>query len=268
MSAAVQPTPANNSYSWIQMVADTVARFDDAPENRMTTWSQPCVIKGSPSVVYARGLHESCSTLFHYLQNFAFCNDLKLVEDRRVDRMKVTNDRRKSWAPVVALGAGMMLRDTPFDGASLIPSTPHELRSGEPELSAPELIALAAEVRVSGSYQELASNGMLIPKNSTDYSIAHYHAETEMLGQRRPVSYFEGKTFHAVGYRSGDQVVLQVLVGGGPFSAPRLWGPVQRMARDPVELHYLQGLDGRDGFGIFKVTYYLDSDGPALAQYR
>ncbi|MEM7292145.1 MAG: DUF3579 domain-containing protein [Pseudomonadota bacterium] len=253
-----QPIAASGNYSWIQMVSDTIARFDQDPNQRMHSWIQPCVIKAMPSVVHEKNLHESCSTIFHYLQNFAFCNDLKLVEDRRSDRIEVTTDRRQAWAPVVALGAGMMLQKTQFSANSLVPSTPHELRSGEPELDAVSLINLAAKIRTHGEHQSLTSNGMLIPNASDDYLIGHYRNRTTLFNQDRDVSYFEGKSFHAVGYASGDQVVLNVLVGGGPFNAPRLWGPVQRMARDPVQLHYLQGRGGRDGFGIFNVAYYLE----------
>ena len=252
--AAVTP-----QYSWIQMVADTISRFGTEPGSQLSTFIQPCVIRGEPSIVHEKNLHESCSTLYHYLQNFAFCNELKLVEDRRTDRIEVVRDRRQSWAPIIALGAGMMLRETNLAVSDLAPSTPHELRSGEPDLSPHDMISLAAGARSAGSHTELGSNGMLIPNNLGSYTIDHHQSETELFGVTRSVSYFEGKNFHALGYHSGDQIVLNVLVGGGPFSGPRLWGPVQRMARDPVQLHYFAGNEGRDGFGVCSVAYYLDS---------
>ena len=77
-------------------------------------------------------------------------------------------------------------------------------------------------------------------------------------GQSRVVNYFEGKSFYALGYLSGDQLCLQILVAGGADSAPKLWGAIQRMTRDPLQFHYLPGGNNQQGFGIFKSVYYLE----------
>ena len=254
----IDPQPG---YSWIQLVSDTIERFGGGSEGQLHTDVQPCVIKGIPSVIYEKNLHESSSVLFHFVQNFASCNKLNLVEDQRSDRVEISHDRRQNWAPLVALGAGMMLRETRYKSASLVPSIPHELRSGEPAMEASEVVNLSARIRSEGLFTELESKGLLIANNCRRYSIRHYHMELNFRGGRREFSYFEGKIFHALGHLSGDQIVLNVLVGGGPFNAPRLWGPVERMARDPVNLHFLRGHGSRDGFGVFQVIYYLDAEG-------
>ncbi len=241
------------------MIADIIEQSCDMPGNKLYTSVQPSIIRSKPSVVYEKNLHESCPILFHFIQNFAYCNDLILVEDRRTDRVEVNWNRRRSWAPMVALGAGMMLQSMQCESASLVPSTPHELRSGEAELEADEVIDLSARVRDQGRFTELESNAMLIPVTSNRSLISHYELELEFRGGRRPFSYFEGESFHALGYLSGDQIVLDVLVGGGPFVAPGLWGSVQHMARDPVQLQYMPGSGGNYRFGVFKVTYYLES---------
>ena len=255
---SIDNNAAGASYSWIQMVADTIQRFSTAPRDNFYTMVQPCVIKGHMSVVYARNLHETQPILFAYLQNFTVFNDMKLVEDRRVDRAEVINERRQQWAPVVALGAGMMLRNTRKTGDELVPSTPHILRSGERDRPARNIIEIAAQVRGLGVYSKLESNSMLTPNLKRRYAINYYEHQIQEDRGARVYSYFEGKNFHALGFLSGDQICLNTLVAGGPFNAPRLWGPIQRMARDPVQLHYMRGRGGMDGFGIFKAVYYLE----------
>ncbi len=255
------PIGQQPGYSWIQLVSDTIERFGRGSDGKLYTDVQPCVIKGFPSVIYEKNLQESSSTLFHFVQNFATCNNLKLVEDQRVDRLEVSRDRRQNWAPLIALGAGMILQETKYKTAGLAPSVPHELRSGEPVMDASEVVNLCARIRGEGMFTELESKSLLIAKNCRPCSIRHYHMELDFHGGRREFNYFEGKVFHALGHLSGDQIVLNVLVGGGPFNAPCLWGPVERMARDPVRLHFMPGHGSRDGFGIFQVTYYLDAEG-------
>ena len=253
----------STGYSWIQMVADTIKRFEDKPANNLFTSVQPCVIKGCQSIVYEKSLHEREPTLFHYLQNFTLYNQMKLIEDRRTDRATVVKERRKNWAPLVALGAGMMLKGTQFKSAELVPSTPHVLRSQEINLNARELINTAAVVRSFGRMSELTSNGILIPHQKRGMTINYYEYEVDAAkpsGKTASTvfSYFEGKSFHALAHLSGDQICLNTLIAGGPFGAPRLWGPVNRIARDPVQLHYMKGRGGMDGFGVFNVAYYLE----------
>ena len=252
---------AGANYSWIQMVADTIQRFSTEPSDNFHTMVQPCVIKGHMSVVYERNLHETQPLLFAYLQNFTIFNDMKLIEDRRKDRAHVIRERRQQWAPVVALGAGMMLRNTHRVGDELVPSTPHILRSGEKDRHARDIIEIAAQVRALGTFSKLESNSMLTPNLKRRYAINYYEHQIQEREAERVYSYFEGKNFHAVGYLSGDQICLNTLVAGGPYNAPRLWGPIQRMARDPVQLQYMRGRGGMDGFGIFKAVYYLEYAG-------
>lgn len=252
-------------YSWIQMVADTLQRFSTAPEDNLFTMVQPCVIKGCPAVVFERDLHNKEPILFKYLQSFAVFNEMKLIEDRRADRAEVVMERRQQWAPVVALGAGMMLRNSQHLGGELVPSTPHVLHSGEAGRSAREVIQLAARLRGAGRLSELESNSMMTPNRKRSYVVNYYEQEIEERGSHRVFSYFEGNNFHALGYLSGDQICLHTLVAGGPFNGPRLWGPIQRMARDPVQLHYMKGRGGLDGFGVFQAVYYLEYTGSSAS---
>ena len=52
----IDPQPG---YSWIQLVSDTIERFGSGSEGKLHTDVQPCVIKGIPSVIYEKNLHES-----------------------------------------------------------------------------------------------------------------------------------------------------------------------------------------------------------------
>jgi hypothetical protein len=252
--------PAASSYSWIQMVADTLERFQPGEANREQTRVQPCVIRGKPALVHASDLAERSPALYRYLKNFAQIGEIQLIADRRGEAAQVREERRRHWAPVVALGASMLFTESGESKDMPRPSMPQVRRNIEDDpLDVFQVVKLAAEVRAHGDRVRLNANGMLVQNRGQQHHIDHFQHTLAAFGSARRYSYFEGKSFHALGYRIGDQLSLDVLVGGGPLNAPRLWGPIRRMARDAVEFHLVRGRGEADAFGVMKASYYLDA---------
>lgn len=259
-SQEIEAVRSNNvPYSWIQMVADTLARYQPTVENRESTRVQPCVIRGKPALVHVGNLSERSPMLHGYLQNFASSNNIHLLADRRGRSEQVDDERRRHWAPVVALGASMLFAESGESECLPRPSTPQQPRDDGVGLDVFSVVRLAAQIRAHGDRVRLAANGMLVQNRGARHHIDHFQQTLDSDRGRQRFSYFEGKSFHALGYRCGDQISLDVLVGGGPFGAPRLWGPIRRMARDAVEFHLVRGLGDADAFGVMKASYYLDA---------
>jgi|GEM_PF-6468705 len=253
------------SYSWIQMVADTLQRYRPDADNHLQTTVQPCSVGGIPSLVHPAALAREAPRLHRYLENFSASSGVQLIADRREKQIGTQRERRHQWAPVVALGASMLFAESGDGHSPPQPSSPQRARDPAAQLDVFEAIALAAAVRARGQRSRLTANGMLVQRRGLKHHIDHYQHRLPAAGRLRRLAYFEGKSFHALGYRCGDQLVLEVLVGGGPFNAPRLWGPMRRMARDPVQFHLVCGRGEADGFGVMKATYYLDSPAQAAA---
>jgi hypothetical protein len=66
-----------------------------------------------------------------------------------------------------------------------------------------------------------------------------------------------GEGFDALGYHHGDKVIFDVLVGGGPFSSPKLWGPYDQVLNDNIEMHLMMGNGKKDGMGLLKASYAI-----------
>jgi len=256
---SVRGATGAGSYSWIQMVADTLRRYRPNADNHLQTTVQPCVVRGEPSLVHPTALAQEAPRLYRYLQNFSASSGVQLIADRREKKLDKQRERRHEWAPVVALGASMLFAESGDSQNLPQPSTPQRARDPSAQLGIFDTLELAAEVRARGRHSRLAANGMLVQQPGPNHHIDHFQHSPQAAGGRRRLAYFEGKSFHALGYRCGDQLVLEVLVGGGPFGAPRLWGPMRRMARDPVQFHLVCGPGEANGFGVMKATYFLDS---------
>ena len=73
-------------------------------------------------------------------------------------------------------------------------------------------------------------------------------------------SLFEAENFTALGYYAKDgHMVLDVLDGGGAFSAPQLWGPYDQLIGKNYRSHMemLIGDGKRDNMGTMKASYSI-----------
>lgn len=247
------------SYRWIQMISDALSRFGDGLGGHYSAVVSPCIIKGHPGLIYDRGVTELYPDLFRYLKQFAKANKLRLQENRRIETVEIGEERRDKCLPVMCLGASIMLKETILGKVGIVPSSPHILKQDKPLKSIEKIIRIAVQVCEKGEQSFVASNEMIIPgRREQKQMLCHYQATLNINNQNRQYHYFEGAGFHALGYVCGEQFVLEVLAGGGPFNSSRLWGPLQRMSKDAVEVHLFMGIGATSGFGILNTSYYLD----------
>ena len=246
-------------YSWIQMVAATLSRFDLGVGGHYDTVIHPCILKGQPGFIYERGITELYPGLFNYLEKLAQRNHLKLQENRRIESIEFNAERREICSPVIGLGASIMLKQTAMGKSGIIPSPGNVLRGNHTLIDVKHIINIAAEVKQKGQHQLIDANSMIKIKGSEREKVNYYQACLKKNNRNKLYHYFEGQGFHALGYMCGEQFAVEVLLGGGPLNAPGIWGPLQRMSKDPVEFHLFMGPGTQNGFGILKSRYILDT---------
>lgn len=52
-------------------------------------------------------------------------------------------------------------------------------------------------------------------------------------------------------------MILDVLAGGGPFSAPRLWGPYDQVLNANIRMDLMMGDGLKDGMGLLQASYKI-----------
>lgn len=246
----------SNNYSWIQMVADAVERYPHTPESIFTTDVMPCNVRGKPSLIVSAALKQQACPIYPYLQQLAYQNNLRLVQNRREASQDVEKDRRQQQTPALALGACLVLNQGREQSHEIVLND--HFTPLQPDMSIHTLIYTAAMVRSQGEHTQYKANRLLIPNHDSHHRISHYGYTIDYHNGQTQFSYLEGKNFHALCYPMGDQLILDIIIGGGPMNAPRLWAAHKRTLRTPIMLHLLGSHATNDNFGIMRASYRLN----------
>ncbi len=89
------------------------------------------------------------------------------------------------------------------------------------------IIAIGQELKNRGEKKRVFTRGIKMPQAFSSSSLDRYHYPvTDECGIEK-FKFYEGGEFRALGYKQGEkEVILDVMTGGGPFSAPGVWGPL------------------------------------------
>ena len=118
---------------------------------------------------------------------------------------------------------------------------------------------VAAGIRRIGQHKRISTRGLTMPHSYTGSVINRYDYPLPEECGGGLFSYYEGDGFTALGYRTGEITVLDTLSGGGPFSAPQLWGPYDQVLgdRENVSMKPVAGDGEQDGMGVLKAAYAI-----------
>ena len=119
------------------------------------------------------------------------------------------------------------------------------------------ILAVAAETKAQGKLKRVSTRGIKMPQGYVGGFINKYE---HTFSNGETFSYYEGEGFGALGYHAGEgKVILDVLVGGGAFSAPKLWGPYDQLLGDKnnSSMHLMMGDGSKDGMGLLKASYAI-----------
>lgn len=84
---------------WVERISATLASFGPDHRLRYSEFAHPCVIQGQKCLVITRGLRDTRPEVFAFILDFARRNGLRIQEDRRVQAVSVTRERRNArWS--------------------------------------------------------------------------------------------------------------------------------------------------------------------------
>jgi len=70
-------------------------------------------------------------------------------------------------------------------------------------------------------------------------------------------TYLDDPDLKALGLHRGQQFILDVLTGGGTFSAPRLWGVNDQVLNETTPMKFVAAEGSEGGLGLFTGTYAI-----------
>jgi len=282
MPQAPVPSPATpplRTFSFKRLAAAITKATRPGPLSYQTT-VHPCFVDGRRTLVHRRRLHQDAPGLFARLAAYAAAHGFDLLEDRRQRELSCRDERRR-MAPVLMFAAGLLsqgvaaqdgaLRD---QGVAVIPTIDviaerpvegrdYRIEAGKRFVSKPHgsveaILAIADEVRSKGVHRRIATRGIAMPSEYVDSFIDRYDYTLPGACGGETFSFYEGEGFAALGYHAErGAVILDVLAGGGPFTAPRLWGAYDQVLNSNIRMDLMMGDGGQDGMGLLKASYKI-----------
>ena len=249
------------------------------PMAHLTT-VHPCFVDGVRTLVHRHGLRQHSVEIFRKLKTYAEHQGFALHEDRR-KRELTCRDERRRLAPILLFAAGLLsqglhaedggLRDA---GTTVVPTIDvigqrittdraYLIEAGKRFVSTPHgsvelILGIAAEVRAKGDKHRVRTRGIQMPTEYAESFVDRYDYTMATNCGAATFSFYEGDGFAALGYHAGrGAVILDVLAGGGPFSAPRLWGPYDQVLNANIRMDLLMGDGLKDGMGLLQASYKI-----------
>lgn len=257
-----------------------VARVSRSKPLEYLTTVHPCFIDGVRTLVHRRGLQRHSQALFSKLKAYADQHGFALHEDQRTRELTCRDERRR-LAPILLFAASLLsqglhaedgsLRDKNMTvvptidviGQRITTDRAYLIEAGKRFVSQPHgavdlILGIAAEVRAQGEKHRVRTRGIQMPTEYAESLVDRYdHTMATDCGSAT-FSYYEGDGFAALGYHAGrGAVILDVLAGGGPFSAPRLWGPYDQVLNANIRMDLMMGDGLKDGMGLLQASYKI-----------
>jgi len=247
------------SGSWIQEVdhALGLTNRENAPAVRTTLF---CRVTDERRLLY---VPPEMTTLqergLSYLGVLAMRNDFQIAVDRRRADISTINDQRTDRSPEAALGLALMMQQAGLPGCTASLSRPHRLGPASPLIDVPDLISMCAYAAPSCKQIVLLPNKPLVEvlDNNTQ-PIAGFGCHLQTRLTPTLLTHFHGESLRCIGYSTGNQYVMHLLLGGGPLSSPGLWIPPRTLTRTDVRFRLFLGHDPAQDFGLLYSTYYYN----------
>ncbi len=120
------------------------------------------------------------------------------------------------------------------------------------------IVAIGQELKNRGEKKRVFTRGIKMPQSYSSSSLDRYHyPATDDCGIEK-FKFYEGGEFRALGYKQGaKEVLLDVMTGGGPFSAPGVWGPYDQVMGRRHKMKMIMGDAKSDGMGLMESGYAI-----------
>ena len=283
-NVAVKNMPAGDEPSnWIERVNEVFLKNKIKRDLKKATKVHPCLINDSRVLVYEYGLRESDPHAYEQLKAYAEKNSFGIKEDQRQkDHKPALFERRMAKTlPLLFLASGLFMSgaasasdigasDSGISVMSDIEITAtmdsndraYSQENGKRFITNPygeteSILAVAAQTKANGTLKRVSTRGIKMPSGYVGGFINKYE---HTFANGETFSYYEGEGFGALGYHADEgKVVLDVMVGGGAFSAPKLWGPYDQILgdKDNSSMQLMMGDGENDGMGLLKASYAI-----------
>ena len=279
--------PETGTSNWLEKVSQAFLKNKVNRDLKMATRVHPCIINSKRVLVYERGLSIKNPEAFEQLKIYAERNGFGIKEDQRSEMNKPAHFERRSakTLPLMFLASGIFMAGsaTAGDISSLAGTTSvktlsdvevtgeydrndraYNQQDGKRFITNPygeteSILAVATQTKAQGKLKRVSTRGIKMPPNYVGGFINKYE---HTFPNGETFSYYEGEGFGALGYHDPEnrkKVVLDVLVGGGAFSSPKLWGPYDQLLgdKDNSSMQLMMGDGSKDGMGLLKASYAI-----------
>ncbi len=196
-----------------------------------------------------------------YLGAFGMRNNFQLIEDRRQIKVSPVVEQRNGRPPAVTLGLALLMKQAGLKGPVVTPSQPHRLEADNPLIDLPELIGMAAHAAPSAKRIVTLPNRPLVDVlNNDTQPITGYGCLMETNKTRTLLTHFEGEALRCIGYSTGSQYVMHLLLAGGPLTSPTLWTHPSTLTRTDIRFRLFHGHKHAHDFGVLYSTFYFDME--------
>jgi len=249
----------SDSRHWIEGLADVVRLTHDGPAGALRT-ALACDIDPRGNTLF---LPPEMRTLqprgLRWLEALSRNADLRLSVDRRQNRTSPLIEQRNGEAPLIARGVAGLLQQTGLQGTPARLSMPHRLLSDSPLIDLPRLIAMCGHAVPHAKQIVLLPNPQLVEVLYGDTRpIRGFACVLDTRSGPTVLSHFDSPSLRCIGYSTGRQYVVHVLLAGGTLRAPSLWTTPQTLSRTEPRFRLFHGRRAEHDFGLVYTTLYYD----------
>jgi hypothetical protein len=274
---------SGESSNWIERVSESFLKNRINRDLKAATKVHPCIINNQRVLVHEHGLMEKDPHAYEQLKVYAEKNSFAIKEDQRTKDSKPANFERRlaKSLPMLFLASGIFMSgaaaakgiSAPSEGIKVMSDVEvtgtydksdraYSQEDGKRFITNPygeteSILAVAAQTKAQGKLKRVSTRGIKMPSGYVGGFINKYE---NTFANGETFSYYEGDGFGALGYHADDgTVVLDVLVGGGAFSSPKLWGPYDQLLgdKDNSSMQLMMGDGSKDGMGLLKASYAI-----------
>lgn len=122
------------------------------------------------------------------------------------------------------------------------------------------ILAISQELKNRGEMKRIMTRRIAMPPDFPGSSLDRYQYPIADECGIEKFQLFDGAGFIALGYevplgQGKTEIIFDVLVGGGPFAAPSLWGPYDQILNRRHGMEMIMGDSAKDGMGLMKSGY-------------
>ena len=205
-----------------------------------------------------------------WLRGFARRHGFGLAEDRRrangssVEDLPCGDERHGGEPSELARGIALLLSQAGMPGVSVgegdrpLP-TPGHGGADTLDIGLDRLVRMAAHARPRSKRVVLLPNRLLVATTGQDtHPIIAHACRLSTPGGTTVLSQFDSPSLRCLGYASGTQYVVHVLLGGGRAAAPELWTRLHTLTRTDFRFRLFPGAGRTEDFGLFHATFRYD----------